>query len=399
MFSDAKISALHRTVDPAGVGQTNKTASPPPSSANSSVSEDCRRRQLELAVQLLQRQATQLAREGHPVTFTGRPVAQSEVRQLLLLSTWRSGSSYVGQLLASQPLAFYVFEPMQWAVSGGKNVKAQRRAQVLREVLSCDFSTIADTEALKFSVRSAVADTVCARLPEGCRSRALLEDMCAMHPVRVVKTVRARVRYLEDLVRASSRLTLVLLVRDPRAVVHSRRRQASWCRHKCSSVPLLCQWMSEALREAAHLERQLPGRVVTARYEQLTLDAAGGARGLFAALQVPLTRRTLQFLLQHTGQQQQQQQQGAADLPGQQGRLLPPPRNAAARRMEKERRNPYSTYRNSSAAAQDWRRTMRYQLVTSVQQQCSEVLPLMGHRTFKTQAELRNLDVPLDVMT
>ncbi|XP_043193072.1 carbohydrate sulfotransferase 3-like [Amphibalanus amphitrite] len=366
------------------------TSARPSLSTNGSVPTEYRRRQLAVAVQQLQRQVGQLRREGRSAAFTGRPVAAADARQLLLLSSWRSGSSFVGKLLASQPLAFYLFEPLKWLASGGSQVPPERRAQALRDALRCNFSALSQPGALVFTVRSPVADAVCARLPDGCRSRELLEQICALHPVRVLKTVRARVHYLEELVRSSPRLTLVLLVRDPRAVVHSRRHSA-WCRRKCGSVPLLCQWMSESLRGAAQLERQLPGRVVTTRYEDLTLDVSGGARRLFNSLQIPLTTRTVQFLMEHTGQPQQV----AAELLGTQPRHLPL-QAISQSRLQKERRNQYSTFRNSSAAAQDWRRTMAYQRVTAVQTECTEALRLIGYRVFSSQSELRNLSVTLE---
>jgi hypothetical protein len=36
----------------------------------------------------------------------------SSTKRILIVSTWRSGSSFLGQLIASSPGVFYSFEPM-----------------------------------------------------------------------------------------------------------------------------------------------------------------------------------------------------------------------------------------------------------------------------------------------
>ena len=131
------------------------------------------------------------------------------------------------------------------------------------------------------------------------------------------------------------------------------------------------------------------------QFEQLARDVAGGTRSLFASLRLPLTESTVQFLLRHTGQEGRV----AAELLGPQSRLQLPPQDATARRLKKQKRNPLSTYRNSSRVVQDWRRTMRYSSVKAVQLQCAETLSLMGLRVFETQADLRNLSIPLEVVT
>ncbi|XP_037087934.1 carbohydrate sulfotransferase 3-like [Pollicipes pollicipes] len=242
--------------------------------------------------------------------FTGRAVADAAVRKVLVVSTWRSGSSFLGDMLASQPLAFYLFEPLLLLKSAeaatGVVTSAERRVAMLGQLLRCDYSgATKERRELELVHGSSVSiREACRRFPDACASRRFLEAACAMHPVRIAKTVRMRMRYLEPLLREEPRLRVVLLVRDPRAVVRSRRRIA-WCQNQCASISSLCAWQEESLLEVQQLERQFPGQLLTVRYEELAQSVAHGARRLFAFLGVPLEESSVRFLLQHSGQERE----------------------------------------------------------------------------------------------
>ena len=58
---------------------------------------------------------------------------------------------------------------------------------------------------------------------EGCFDSDLVKKICKMFPIRIIKTVRLRVKYLEELLQHPIlRLKVIVLIRDPRGVMRSR---------------------------------------------------------------------------------------------------------------------------------------------------------------------------------
>ena len=88
-----------------------------------------------------------LKREFHggpwDVRFTpGLPVPKSRVRRVLVLSTWRSGSTFLGDLLKSYPGTFFTFEPLHQLLKNlhleeGTLVPTVRK--LLRDIMTCNF--------------------------------------------------------------------------------------------------------------------------------------------------------------------------------------------------------------------------------------------------------------------
>jgi hypothetical protein len=66
-----------------------------------------------------------------------------DVRKILLVTTYRTGSTFVGELLSSTPGTFFSFEPISIleAVDDYKKVPPDQNEalDLLRRVFSCDF--------------------------------------------------------------------------------------------------------------------------------------------------------------------------------------------------------------------------------------------------------------------
>ena len=86
--------------------------------------------------------------------------------------------------------------------------------------------------------------------------------------MRLVKTVRLRVRETSYLLESLTNLKLVVLVRDPRAVFGSRRsgRISEWCHNKhCSDPAVSCQDLEDDIQHALTLKSLYPERVLLLR--------------------------------------------------------------------------------------------------------------------------------------
>ncbi|XP_075446699.1 carbohydrate sulfotransferase 7 isoform X2 [Ascaphus truei] len=174
---------------------------------------------------------------------------------IYLHATWRSGSSFLGELFNQHPRVFYLYEPA-WHVwqslypGDARSLQGALR-DLLRSLFQCDFSALRlyaganlSTAGL-FGWRSSkvlCSAPLCA--PGGrrdrvglveqgecerrCPGRPLreLERECRRYPVMVIKDVRLlEVAALQPLLRDPAlNLRVVQLFRDPRAVHNSRLR-------------------------------------------------------------------------------------------------------------------------------------------------------------------------------
>ena len=87
--------------------------------------------------------------------------------------------------------------------------------------------------------------------------------------VRLVKTVRMQVSYVEDLLMEPSLdLTMILLVRDPRGVMKSRNK-LEWCSQRpetCASVSNMCNDLNDNIQTALRLVQMVPNQIFLLRY-------------------------------------------------------------------------------------------------------------------------------------
>lgn len=101
-----------------------------------------------------------------------------------------------------------------------------------------------------------------------CFSRDYLSSACPLFPLRLIKTVRLRVREAAHLLASLSHLQVVVLLRDPRAVFNSRWEEsvATWCSDQhCSDPTVSCHDLEDDIIQAVRLRDQYEGRVLLLR--------------------------------------------------------------------------------------------------------------------------------------
>ncbi|XP_037073323.1 uncharacterized protein LOC119094363, partial [Pollicipes pollicipes] len=136
----------------------------------------------------------------------------------LLVSTWRSGSTYLAELLASHPGVFYHHEPL----------------------LLCQ------------------------------QDLRLVGRACRAFPVHLVKTLRLELAATRWLLANTARdVRVVWLYRDPRAVVHARAEHVDQCSGACVDPRAICADLAADDSAATRLARDFPSRFVALRYEDL----------------------------------------------------------------------------------------------------------------------------------
>ena len=207
---------------------------------------------------------------------------------ILIATSWRSGSTFLGDLLNHYPGTFYAFEPIHF-LSNKKRKENWSQSnplhalKLLRDIYRCDFSNNVTGGYLKHAAKqenqfllkhnSRVWKSCQTLLPSNvaCFMPELLNRVCPVFPVRLIKTVRLRIPHLDNLLQDPDlSLKVIVLVRDPRGVMRSRNSM-SWCESPvCNDVSKVCRDLNNDVNQAYKLAKQFPGRVLLLRYEDLS---------------------------------------------------------------------------------------------------------------------------------
>uniref|UniRef100_A0A8U8BTG2 Uncharacterized protein n=1 Tax=Geospiza parvula TaxID=87175 RepID=A0A8U8BTG2_GEOPR len=267
----------------------------------------------------------------------GRSAGTAGKRHIYLHATWRTGSSFLGELFNQHPDVFYLYEPMWhlWqALYPGDALSLQGALRdMLRALFRCDFSVLrlytapsgprdplAPAPIFGWRTNKVICSPpLCPAAPrprgeiglvdgatceETCPPRALreLEAECRKYPVVVIKDVRLlELGALLPLMREPGlNLRVVQLFRDPRAVHNSRLKARQALLRESVQVlrtefflggalEVICQsWLRDLL-----LARRAPDwlrrRYTQLRYEDLVREPRAELRRLlrFAGLTVP----------------------------------------------------------------------------------------------------------------
>ncbi|KAK3869561.1 hypothetical protein Pcinc_025145 [Petrolisthes cinctipes] len=232
---------------------------------------------------------------------------QRSPRVILLLSSWRSGSTFLGEILATADNnnTFYSYEPLhEWKVRLVRedNGSTRTAVQLLTDLLHCRLYLHPHHLAymtskhwyLRWNTRLA---SHCLHSNQ-CTNTTLATQLCTTSHIHVAKVVRLGLQWVLPLLQDPSlNLQLVVLVRDPRAVLSSRAR-VPWCQDpSCSHPPTVCQAMYQDLRLLPHLLRQYPTRVKMVQYERFLLDLHTSLPDLLSFLHLPLSPAHLHLLI------------------------------------------------------------------------------------------------------
>ncbi|XP_068243969.1 carbohydrate sulfotransferase 5-like [Palaemon carinicauda] len=307
-----------------------------------------------------------------------------QVRRAVIATTWRSGSTFLGDLLNSYPGAFYHFEPFHYIIVQD-SVPRQMEAMatgLLSTLLTCKYDD--RTQPYLHHITSGRNHfllgknfrmaKLCSNGRAFCLESNIVATACAMHPFNFAKTVRLRLSALKPLLQDPSLdLRVINLVRDPRGVMSSRSRMP-WCKGPtCKDIPAVCQAANQDAQSAKEYRAKFPKNFLIVRYEDLALHPYKVTREIFEFLNLPLVTDLAVFIEDHTSQQAQKTESGDSYT------------YAAL----------FSTYRNSSAAATLWRKTISFGKVKEIQDHCGLAMRYFGYRTFLTAKDLNNTAIPV----
>ncbi|KFV75885.1 Carbohydrate sulfotransferase 4, partial [Dryobates pubescens] len=329
---------------------------------------------------------------------------------ILILSSWRSGSSFTGQIFSQHPSVFYLMEPA-WHVW----VKMyQNRASVLhmavrdlvRSVFLCDMSVFdaymsskkkksdlfqwetsralcsppaCDTFSRSDIIPAGNCKIICSKYPF-----SKVEEACKTYSHIVIKEVRFfNLKVLYPLLTDPSlNLKIIHLVRDPRAVFRSRENARADLAHDSNIVAgiggakgekglynameVICKSQVEIYKTGRQaIYSFLKDRYLLVRYEDIVRDPLARAAQMYRFAELHFTPKLQKWLHNIThgkGQGTQTFQTGSRDALG---------------------------------VSQAWRKTLPFEKIEKVQNMCKDAMDLLGYRLLQSEEEQKNMSLDL----
>lgn len=330
------------------------------------------------------------------ITMTKPPELGVGKMRIVVLTTRRSGSSFVGQLLNEHPDIAYLFEPMQLIKSNDTwaEISIDVIKNYMKKMFSCAFSD-ALHDVKEVPVReSFLSPFVCSSFlrhwnqgyDRHCTGVDIkrAEFICtqARHvAIKVIRIYPLQLPLVKEYLQ--EKVQIIHLLRDPRGVMSSRitidqfkakqqrsmyilknlntlvRKAAYHCRRVRDALERLASWT------AADSSLSQFYRLV--RYEDFAYHPEARTRTLYSSLGLELHKNVLAWIRKATNSNR-----------------------AYGRRF-------YSTSRNSTQTAEAWRNKLPFHYVRAVQElpNCQYVMQRLGYDFAKSQEMLQNSSLSL----
>ena len=214
---------------------------------------------------------------------------------ILILATWRSGSTLLGDILKMIPGSFYVFEPCRHFM-GDKALDEKTLdagLQLINSMINCDYSNlpkyidhlkINSKENGYFIEKGIIENSILNTL-----NGDYMKQACEKFPVQIFKTDRMFLsQSLSLLSNNNLNLKVIHLVRDPRGIFNSRRKLSWWCKFEsCSSPTYFCRKQEEDLRLQMKLNHQYKSKYYLLKYEDFCASPKMMMKKILEFLGVP----------------------------------------------------------------------------------------------------------------
>ncbi|XP_013183328.1 carbohydrate sulfotransferase 4 [Amyelois transitella] len=274
----------------------------------------------------------------------------------VIVSTWRSGTTFLGEVLNAMPGNFYHYEPfLKFEIVQIRGLPLSTEAlSNIKNMLRCNFEGMEDyfeygkKHLNQFRHNTRLWDH-CKYKKELCFDAEFTGRFCKLFPFQSMKVVRVRLRLMQEILEDKElNVKVVLLIRDPRGVMQSRQHR-DFCQPApdCWKPELLCADMISDYVAAGRLLKQYPDKLMVLRYEELALNPVGTTQYLLKFLGLGMTPSIERFLSTHT----------SVEVAG-----------------------VSSTFRISQDVPFRWKNVLDFNYVDDMQTVCKEAMDLWGYR-------------------
>ncbi|XP_068229180.1 carbohydrate sulfotransferase 5-like [Palaemon carinicauda] len=294
-------------------------------------------------------------------------------RIIILWTTWRSGSTYTGELLAKAlPKTFFSTEPLRWwreVILHKNDSKSNAAFQFLNDLLHCHVhpgytKQVTSLRNFQYYMRwNSYFSKRCVPL-DACTNTTFISDMCKTANIHIAKVIRLSLKWAWRLLYAEDLdIQIIYLARDPRAVLSSRSRRIFCKDDTCKDPDTVCKLLEEDLIEVEKMSQRFPKRFKFVQYERIFEDARAGLEDLMSFVNLPVSEAQLQL-------------------------LHPTLTDPDA---------PFAINKDAKSQVDRWRTTNGFEKVARYQRACLRPISALGLRVFESEEELLNLSLPLIV--
>ncbi|XP_068216444.1 carbohydrate sulfotransferase 1-like isoform X2 [Palaemon carinicauda] len=303
---------------------------------------------------------------------------------LILSSVGRSGSSFLGEILASQGGNIYFFEPVR-CLPNPNRVKKETILETLRMVFQC---VIRD---YLLNYGKLPGQTV--RHPyvlenKGSVTIDKIRSLCLQEPLRIIKTIRTRLEWTKELLEDKSLdLKVIHLVRDPRGSFTSMNK-LDWG----VAAQNMCTGLKSDLEARKEMEQRYPDKYHFIKYEDICLDPFGKTQELFRFLNGNATKTVTGNKNSYPSKKTKTRRPHSyPDIPLRVFDYL----QSHTKINLFSVKSAYGTQRDTSSHYQKWRYKIDQKILSEIELHCRDVIEMLGHRFFGTLKRARDMRIPL----
>ncbi|XP_046622434.1 carbohydrate sulfotransferase 5-like isoform X2 [Neodiprion virginianus] len=273
----------------------------------------------------------------------------------IIVTSWRSGSTFLGDIVNAHPANYYYYEPLLAfdIVRVRGPPLAAKALKWITDLLNCEYQDL--DEYLSYAEETPWALSYnrylwkqCKAHKDVCYNRNFHSSLCKLFPFQLMKIVRLRLQVAQELLTDEKlAVQMVLLVRDPRGILQSRKHR-DWCPPSpdCSEPALMCADLVSDYKVAVELQKKYPSRFKVIRYEDFSLDPYKQAEELYKFYGLFFHPETKKFLDTHT---------------------------------KTNRDEVWSTFRDSKTAPFHWRTELAFEEVEEIQESCTTAMKYWGY--------------------
>lgn len=195
-----------------------------------------------------------------------------------------------------------------------------------------------------------------------------LQTLCYQSQSIILKTIRLSMELMPRLLKKFPGLKIVHLLRDPRGIIDSRRR-GGFLRNtgKAQSSKSLCTLIRKNVQYSKTLQKRFPNSITTVLYEDIAKNPMDLSNKLYRDLDLEYSDNFKEWIFNHTS--------------------AGSPNNSY-----------YGTVRsNSSKTSQSWRKRLSFKDVKIIEDECGDVIDLLGFRKVIDVEDQKNIDQTLKV--
>ena len=329
----------------------------------------------------------------------GIPASRSYCKKVMVLTTWRSGSSFVGQLLKKHPYLTYITEPLQLLIykSNIRNISAATLNSYIEKLSSCAFTDAISYTNQPYFQQKRLTPLTCEAFLNDCnecisRKRGVcvlddfhrIEQKCKQQTSCVaMELIRIHSNHLplvNQFLREDGHV--IHLVRDPRGVISSRItiEQVTAIKERTAYIEANfavlvgnasrhCKRIRDALETTSSWKTVVPSFQKfyhLYRYEDFAHHPEKTTRSMYSSLGMPLHNDVLTWL-----------------------------RELTERRTGRFNFN--STVRNLTATAEAWRYELPFSFVSAMQSltDCQYVMRQLGYGDANSESMLLDSSLSL----